>query len=125
MAFGDLPPIEKEEEDEPQAPLWMVTMSDMNTLLMTFFVILFSFLVIERNKYLRLSDQPQPTGLPDRSPERGIIKAEPNDSKIFSGWEPGRSKSPAKLSIDHANDRVEVKIVSKAPSPVSSSGIRP
>ena len=57
---GDRP--EEKEDDEAQAPLWMVTMSDINTLLMTFFIILFSLLVVQRNKSLRLSTQVRPTG---------------------------------------------------------------
>ena len=44
----------KKEEKEAGAPLWMVTMSDMNTLLMTFFVIMFSMMTQDKPLYMNL-----------------------------------------------------------------------
>lgn len=40
-----------EEDDEPSAPAWMATFSDMMTLLMTFFILIMSFSTMELDKF--------------------------------------------------------------------------
>ena len=38
------------------APIWLTTMSDMNMLLMVFFILLFSYLTQDKQKYVRLAE---------------------------------------------------------------------
>ena len=45
--------------DEEKHGNWLTTMADMNTLLLTFFVMLFSVLSWEKTRYQRLQDEPQ------------------------------------------------------------------
>ncbi|MHC4605413.1 MAG: OmpA/MotB family protein [Planctomycetota bacterium] len=86
----------KKEEEEEGAPLWMVTMSDMNTLLMTFFIILFSLMVLERNRYLRVENDPESTPLlHDPVPAKRSIDAPPTEEEIITGWRKGRTDQPA------------------------------
>jgi chemotaxis protein MotB len=42
---------EKEEPEEPSAPFWMVTYSDMVTLLLVFFILILSYSTIELEKF--------------------------------------------------------------------------
>lgn len=44
----------RKKEVEEGAPFWMLTMGDMNTLLLTFFVLIYSMLSFEKPKYLKL-----------------------------------------------------------------------
>lgn len=46
--------MQKKKETEEGAPFWMLTMGDMNTLLLTFFVLIYSMLSFEKPKYLKL-----------------------------------------------------------------------
>ena len=96
MAAGDVrkarleePPPEKEEEQDEGAPAWMVTMGDMNTLLMTFFIVLYSMLVVQRNQYKKLSTTDKSMALLDTEAAEAILEAEPNESEVLSGREPG------------------------------------
>jgi chemotaxis protein MotB len=43
--------IRKQKKAAAGAPLWMVTFADMMTLLVTFFVLLFSFVIIDQQRY--------------------------------------------------------------------------
>jgi len=50
--MADEPVVQQQEEDEePSAPFWMVTFSDMSTLLLTFFVLIVSMSTIEVEKF--------------------------------------------------------------------------
>jgi len=42
---------EKEEVEEPSAPFWMTTFSDMTTLLLVFFILILSYSTIELDKF--------------------------------------------------------------------------
>ena len=44
----------KKEKDEPAGPSWLMTMTDMYTLLMVFFILMFAFLTMDRTKYIGL-----------------------------------------------------------------------
>jgi flagellar motor protein MotB len=46
----------KLSEEDATAPFWMVTMGDMNMLLLTFFVLLFSMLTLDKVKYIKLTE---------------------------------------------------------------------
>ena len=49
--------MRKREEDPPRgAPLWMTTYGDMVTLVLTFFVLLFSFAQIDKDKYIQIAN---------------------------------------------------------------------
>ena len=41
-------------EEEAHAPFWLLTMGDMNNLMMVFFIMLFALLMMDKVKYLRL-----------------------------------------------------------------------
>ncbi|MHC4605412.1 MAG: OmpA/MotB family protein [Planctomycetota bacterium] len=82
----------KKKQKEESAPLWMVTMSDMNTLMMTFFIILFSMMVEDKRLYLYLRDlfkdlsnwaSPAEPGDIEKSPHLNIVLEE----EIESGTE--------------------------------------
>jgi flagellar motor protein MotB len=63
----------KKESDPP--PAWLTTMSDMNTLLMTFFIMLFAMMSRDRTKFLRLGDQLEQMGVnKNLSQEPGLRK---------------------------------------------------
>ena len=48
---------QKKDEEQPKgSPLWMTTYSDMVTLLLTFFVMLFAFADIDKAKYEQIAE---------------------------------------------------------------------
>ncbi len=53
----------KKKSQEPGAPLWMVTFSDMVTLILVFFVLLYSFSVIDAVKFRRFINSFQGVGI--------------------------------------------------------------
>lgn len=55
MLPGVHPPMRLKSEDQ-QAPFWLLTMGDMNNLLMCFFIMLVSFMLVDKSKYLKLKD---------------------------------------------------------------------
>lgn len=52
----------KLQDEEASAPFWMVTMGDMNMLLLTFFVLLFSMLTMDKVKYIKLEEDLRAVG---------------------------------------------------------------
>ncbi|NLY88915.1 MAG: flagellar motor protein MotB [Firmicutes bacterium] len=71
----------KEEEQQRGSPLWMTTYSDMVTLLLTFFVMLFAFADIDKAKYEQIAESLRGAlkGMPSilETPQRDFSVLEP------------------------------------------------
>lgn len=102
----------KEPEPEEGAPFWMLTMGDMNTLLLTFFVLIYSMLSFEKPKYPDLpfsgmnpphgpseaktgpgpQKQGDPTKLPEGGHEKGPEAQPGKTTQSQSGYKPPAQK---------------------------------
>ena len=94
----------KKEEQEAGAPLWMVTMGDMNTLLMTFFVVLFSMMTQDQVLYLDLKEFFQEMSRSANPREPGPTPKQPDISPIPIGEDPGME---AEVSARHGEPQPE------------------
>lgn len=75
-------PNEPNEEQEEGAPAWMTTYSDLVTLLLTFFILLFSMASIDAEKFKAVSQSLQSTFLNVDPGGRNIIEQPPGDGHI-------------------------------------------
>jgi len=66
--------VAKQIQDEDSAPAWLTTMSDMNNLLMVFFVLLFSMLTRDKMKYLKLEEDLQAMSMSGRVSRQSAAK---------------------------------------------------
>lgn len=63
------------KHQDATTPFWMLTMGDMNMLLLTFFITLISFLLLDKAKYLKLQEEVRRMGSPGRAAEKGAVPA--------------------------------------------------
>lgn len=63
----------RKKEKQGKGAGWLTTMSDMNMLLLVFFVMLFSLLSWEENRYVRLEGEPQQHGMPEGTHSVNIV----------------------------------------------------
>ncbi len=67
------------KEEDAQAPFWLLTMGDMNNLLMCFFIMLVSFMIVDKSKYLKLQEDMEAMGGRGSMPEVGGSRLSPTD----------------------------------------------
>ncbi|HYF01233.1 MAG TPA: flagellar motor protein MotB [Planctomycetota bacterium] len=76
------------------APIWLTTLSDMNMLLMVFFILLFSYLTQDKQKYVRLAESLEAISGPAHAGEsRATGPADDGDADaaIFRAFEAARN----------------------------------
>ena len=115
----------KKEPREAQAPIWMVTMGDMTILLMTFFIILFSFSVMKREQHRQVGEDPELAALPDPTPSLGLLDIEPSESTTFDGYFPGSSAGQARRDEKRRVNGVETRIISTPEGMIVTVGGEP
>lgn len=62
------------KHDDPSTPFWMLTLGDMNMLLLAFFVTLISILMSDKARYLRLEEELRKLGGPGKAGEAGAVR---------------------------------------------------
>ena len=110
--MSDLPNMQ-EEDDEPTAPFWMSTFSDMATLLLTFFVLLVAMSEVKTQKFEEaLSHFPGRTSLLQSEAVMQARQASPNREQATAAEAAERyDELMAHLEENDLLDKVEVNLV--------------